>query len=238
MFTMLFWIGLCYNTIGNNSLLIWLLWIIVLLIFIAATFYDPRNGIKNPIEFYNSNEDKELWNTGLIMLCIFNPLFTISVWFSIFFSCITLLFVIRSLVKNISSQSSKGNEDPFPKLMLLGFALFYLYPFYLHYYGNDIVGSFWSKSEFETENYVLIRHENSTKVELAIADIFVKRTLLDFGDIKWDDCDITYIQLESVKLTNGEVLQFDGCCISSISKETCFAQNRHWEIELTNKKPE
>ena len=147
---MFLWIGWCFEALGEGqpSLIAWLMLIAITII---LTVVDLNKGIKT-IEEIRKSERIDIWNTNMIFLTLFNPLFQVDTILSLIVSAIGLFLLIKSMLKDSELDSDSKWVNISYKLVLLFVSALYIYSTYLHYEGNEIIGSFWSKQKFHTKN--------------------------------------------------------------------------------------
>ncbi len=223
----------------------WYVWVILLIISICALIIDPAKGIKSFSSLTERGDNQESWSFNIGILCLSN-LFTIigsgyGIWIFLMIAAYPVYRLTCSFIKLITTfrtSTINKNEERAASSIVLIMCLMFIYPIYLLHSGNEIIGSMWSKQDFFTEMYVLIKNDSSEKAELGVAELFVHRDLAYFGKVSWN-CESSYISIESVRLPNGKVLTFDGCCIIPNSSEYCSDEGskNYWDIELTNNKP-
>ena len=158
------------------------------------------------------------------------------------FSILSISFLIIYLYKCI--KTIKGI-----KYILIGLAFFTYCIFiwnnsiYIELYGNEIIGSFFEKSEYRTQYYVnLHRNQYTNNPYRLVADIYVHtiETGWDYDFVN-DDARTTYakvIELEKIYFPNGGYLHFEETYIEIKKKNRVSDQNmQNWYVELTDNKP-
>ncbi|HNW91050.1 MAG TPA: hypothetical protein PK664_05685 [Paludibacteraceae bacterium] len=109
---------------------------------------------------------------------------------------------------------------------------------FTRYYGNEIIGSFWAKSDYRTIYLVKLYKGDSNKFYPlpALLHVYSEDNEDDFGYgyQMWTEKNVS---VEYVFFSNGGYLIFDDCNLYPNNKEYCIDQNgSSWYIELTEKK--
>lgn len=116
---------------------------------------------------------------------------------------------------------------------------------YIRSYGDEIIGSYFEKSQYKTKYYVnVFPDDNESKNYRLQADIHVYSDTEEgetsedrFGQEHTETYTTKYIILEKVFWPNGGYLDFDDCQLEIGDKVYCSDQDgRYWYIELTNEK--
>jgi hypothetical protein len=113
-------------------------------------------------------------------------------------------------------------------LLFLSFCLLFLYFNMKDYWGNDTIGSFFSKYKYQTEYYVQLFPENSdSKNYLVSAELEIDSDSIYIIRVKWPNEGYTNFDIENQQpekfYRNKKITYTDD-------------QNRNWTIILTNSK--
>lgn len=116
---------------------------------------------------------------------------------------------------------------------------------YIRSYGDEILGSYFEKSEYKTQYYVnVFPDDEGSKNYRLPADIHVYTETEEgetsedrFGQEHTETYTTKYIIIDKVFWPNGGYLDFDDCQLEMGDKVLCSDQEgRDWYIELTNEK--
>lgn len=116
---------------------------------------------------------------------------------------------------------------------------------YIRSYGDEILGSYFEKSEYKTQYYVnVFPDDEGSKNYRLPADIHVYSETEEgetsedrFGQEHTESYTTKYIIVDKVFWPNGGYLDFDDCQLEIGDKVLCSDQEgRDWYIELTNEK--
>lgn len=165
---------------------------------------------------------------------------TLEIYGLVVFLALTSSYIILSLAVILYDfkKTKTWTTSILGHLILVGCLLIWSKNTYTRINGDEVIGSFFEKSEYRTQYYAILTPEtNSSKNYKLKADIWVfNETSQDYEGRSY-----TYkvIMVEKVYFKNGGYVYFDDCQVDLNKKEYCIDQNsRGWYIQLTNTKVE
>jgi hypothetical protein len=173
--------------------------------------------------------------------------FFFSLEWSILFYFFVIMFLILISLVLIGEVIAKKKVDKKGVIiithLLIGYFLFYLGKnVYVRSYGNEIIGSYWEKSEYRTKYYVILK--NGAKEFKLPAQLYVKNSIdTDESSESVLSTEKTVysnnrqIVLEKVFLNEETILLFSDCEMNFEEVNFCSDQSgKEWEVKLLNEK--
>ncbi len=153
--------------------------------------------------------------------------------------CIRILFWEGLERKNFVSEITIGHALAISLLFSWGKNT------YIRSYGNEIIGSYFEKSEYKTQYYVNVFPDDEESKNCRLPATIHVYSETEEGEPSEDSMGIEhtktyitkYITVDQVFWPNGGYLHFDDCQLELGDKVLCSDQEgRSWYIELTNEK--
>lgn len=173
--------------------------------------------------------------------------FFLSLEWSFLFYFIVIISLVLIFIVIIGEFISKKKFDKKGGIiighLLIGYYFFYLGKnVYVRTYGNEIIGSYWEKSEYRTKYYVILY--NGSKEFKLPAQLYVKNSIetdvSSEGVLSTENTVYSnnrQIILEKVFLNARTILLFSDCDMNFEEVNFCWDQyGREWEVKLLNEK--
>lgn len=182
---------------------------------------------------YMQNFTYALPLVGVITICILS---------------LTFLAIVAIIIKESIYNFSLLNLVIVGHLLLLYFLYSWTINNFRRNYGNEIIGSYWSKPEFEAKYYVDIsRSSKSKKPRKVSAQLEVYSETIDddyptedmYGNEFYKSSKENFVLLKNIQLDNGGTLEFEDCFLKLNRERSCIDVNgSYWYIFLTDEKIE
>ena len=206
---------------------------------IYLLFFDGDTKRLKPFEKITSSDNTFYYLKLLyiVYISIDNGLHPISTIVIITISISMLLFCIWVIVIAIIKRGDR--QGVIVGHLIIGYFFYsFVIGLSIPYYGNEVIGSYWSKPDFEAKYFVKLYNPDNDESYILPArlHVFSEAYGLDYGEgTKYSTQD--YVLVDTVFLLNGDYLTFDDCNISRGEKVNCYDQhNKYWLLEFIDKR--
>lgn len=184
----------------------------------------------------------------LLLLLKFNNIddyLHFGIWIKVGLYLTALISIIIVLSKEWISRKVLNSGGVFFAHLVLGiFIYFSAEDSYIEHFGNEVIGSYWSKPDFRAKYIVKVSEpENLQEIQTlqAIVHVFSISYERESQNVRGEEYYQTYdddlIILDTIVLYNGEYLTFDDCELEINKTESCLDQNmKLWHIKMTDEK--
>jgi len=216
--------------------------IVSIVLIIGSTyllFFDGDTKRLKPFEIITSSDNTFYYLKLLYIVYMYNttglhPISTIvilTILIPMLLFCIWVI-VVASIQKGDRQVVIWGH-------LIFGYLLYsFVIGLSIPYYGNEVIGSYWSKPDFEAKYFVKLYNPDNDESYILPArlHVFSEAYGLDYGEgTKYSTQD--YVLVDTVFLLNGDYLTFDDCNISRGEKVNCYDQhNKYWLLEFIDKR--